>query len=335
MVDVRAKLRELFSENVDDASIERLAEAVSVKDYPARTFLCKQGDPATEVYILVSGTVGVYIKFRNETFQIDVIEQGIFGEIGFLLSRTRTASIICREATTVLEIDGRSFRAIAKEIPQLAVEMSQIVLRRLIEQDNQQIIKLRHESRIAAERQSHTTYNLINRTNMVEQLLNDIGLETFFEVLFSRLGPYGAPIQHPELHNDVLLLAPDTPSGSRLFEFLQINTTKLNLAVRRAGDIFPRQQVMMANWSMLHAAQIVICDCTGRDPSVLYELGIAHTLGKPIIYITQNPDDVPTDIQGLPIIVYEDSNTGMSELFKRLRKALHEAQREQEDLGEA
>ena len=44
-------------------------------------------------------------------------------------------------------------------------------------------------------------------------------------------------------------------------------------------------------------SRIVICDFSERNPNVFYEVGIAHTLGKHVIPITQTPNDVPFDLQ--------------------------------------
>jgi len=40
-----------------------------------------------------------------------------------------------------------------------------------------------------------------------------------------------------------------------------------------------------------------IADCTGRNPNVFYEIGIAHTLGRNVVMITEA--DVPFDLRHL------------------------------------
>jgi hypothetical protein len=55
----------------------------------------------------------------------------------------------------------------------------------------------------------------------------------------------------------------------------------------------------------LERANVIIADCTERNPNVFYELGIAHTLNKKVILITM--DDVaeaPTDIRHYEFIKY-------------------------------
>ncbi len=48
-------------------------------------------------------------------------------------------------------------------------------------------------------------------------------------------------------------------------------------------------------WEDLRA-RIVVVNFTGRNPNVMYETGIAHTLGKLVISISQSLDDVPFDM---------------------------------------
>jgi hypothetical protein len=75
-------------------------------------------------------------------------------------------------------------------------------------------------------------------------------------------------------------------------------------------------------WSAMFNAYIVIAECTGRNPNVFYELGIAHTLNKPGILITQNIDDVPFDIRQLRHIEYQNTTEGYIDLEKNLEKAI-------------
>ena len=53
-------------------------------------------------------------------------------------------------------------------------------------------------------------------------------------------------------------------------------------------------------------ADIIIADCSGRNPNVFYELGIAHTLGRKVILITKDPvKEAPSDIKHYDFIHYE------------------------------
>jgi hypothetical protein len=98
--------------------------------------------------------------------------------------------------------------------------------------------------------------------------------------------------------------------------------TFLNLKAKRADDFFTADAIMRNIWSAIYASHLVIADCTGRNPNVFYEIGIAHTLGRPVILIAQNKDDVPFDIRHIRYIQYDLTPRGMKEFEDRLKKTI-------------
>lgn len=74
----------------------------------------------------------------------------------------------------------------------------------------------------------------------------------------------------------------------------------------------------------LATADIVIADLTRANPNVLYELGVRHALRGNAILLCQDLADVPFDLRGLRVIVYEFSAPGMVSLRKALLCALDE-----------
>jgi len=72
-------------------------------------------------------------------------------------------------------------------------------------------------------------------------------------------------------------------------------------------------------------ADVVIADCTGRNPNVFYELGMAHALGKRVVLITaDNIADAPTDIRAFEFIRYvdDDERAFTDKLNKALNRVL-------------
>lgn len=80
---------------------------------------------------------------------------------------------------------------------------------------------------------------------------------------------------------------------------------KCGMRCMRADDIYGVSGVMQSIWEAINKSRVVIAEMTGRNPNVFYELGIAHTLGKPVIMITQSMNDVPFDLQHLRCVMYE------------------------------
>jgi hypothetical protein len=77
-------------------------------------------------------------------------------------------------------------------------------------------------------------------------------------------------------------------------------------------------------WDAINAARAIIADCTGRNPNVFYEIGLAHAVGKPVVLITQKGEDVPFDLKAIRYIEYEYSPRGMKTFEDSLTKTLIE-----------
>ena len=79
---------------------------------------------------------------------------------------------------------------------------------------------------------------------------------------------------------------------------------RCGLRCERADDIYDISGVMQSVWEGINRARLIIADLTRRNSNVFYELGIAHTLGKPVIMLTQSMDFVPFDLRHLRCVVY-------------------------------
>lgn len=88
---------------------------------------------------------------------------------------------------------------------------------------------------------------------------------------------------------------------------------------RRADDIWENAAIIQDVVSLIDRSRIVVCDCTGRNPNVFYEAGIAHTLGREVILITQNENDIPFDLRHLRYVRYLNNGEGRAGLTAALR----------------
>lgn len=74
------------------------------------------------------------------------------------------------------------------------------------------------------------------------------------------------------------------------------------------GDIFSH---VLTN---IVKAKVIVANLGGRNPNVLYELGIAHALDKTTIMVSELTDDLPVDIKSKRIVTYDT----IDELDKKL-----------------
>lgn len=92
----------------------------------------------------------------------------------------------------------------------------------------------------------------------------------------------------------------------------------------RADGIFTPGSIMEQIRSAIQQSRVCIVDLTGRNPNVLYELGIAQTLGKPTILLSQDISDVPFDIRHLRVIQYSTELNKLEISQKALENSLQQ-----------
>lgn len=108
------------------------------------------------------------------------------------------------------------------------------------------------------------------------------------------------------------------PWSNRIYRIIGDIVRDSGLIAKRADEIYGSNPVMEDIWASLNESGIVIAECTGRNPNVFYELGIAHTLGKKVIILTQNEKDIPFDVRNFRYINYEDNDDGYQKLRAEL-----------------
>lgn len=72
----------------------------------------------------------------------------------------------------------------------------------------------------------------------------------------------------------------------------------------------------------LRNSPIVLADLTDKNPNVFYELGVRHSLSKRTILVSQDFNDIPSDLKGYWSIIYETSLTGITHFKKEMRKII-------------
>ncbi|MHB1021479.1 MAG: hypothetical protein ACYC46_10425 [Acidobacteriaceae bacterium] len=78
--------------------------------------------------------------------------------------------------------------------------------------------------------------------------------------------------------------------------------------VRADADIFATGKIIDQIWRGINAAKVLVAELTTRNANVLYELGLAHALRKPVVLISSNQADVPFDLQHIRVIYYDVSD---------------------------
>ena len=130
----------------------------------------------------------------------------------------------------------------------------------------------------------------------------------------------------------VFMLSPfNEPYNTIYSDHIKPTVEKIdNIDCFRADNIYDNKPIIEDIWKSINEASIIISELTGRNPNVFYETGIAHTVGKEVILITQDIDDVPFDLRHLRCIVYEYTprgiqllETNLSNTIENIRKRMN------------
>jgi DNA-binding response OmpR family regulator len=76
------------------------------------------------------------------------------------------------------------------------------------------------------------------------------------------------------------------------------------LYCERADEVQSVGGIMEQVYSRIKRARFIVADMTGRNPNVYYEVGYAHAIGKDVILLTQETEDIPFDLRGYRHIVH-------------------------------
>lgn len=76
----------------------------------------------------------------------------------------------------------------------------------------------------------------------------------------------------------------------------------------RGDEIYTEQAIVQDIWKSIRNARVIVAELSGRNPNVMYETGLAHAIGKPIIMVTREQQDVPFDLRSLRYIYYDPNN---------------------------
>lgn len=120
----------------------------------------------------------------------------------------------------------------------------------------------------------------------------------------------------------VSVMMPFHPAFTPVYDNIKNAANNSGLTCLRADDIWNHSTVIQDIFSLIFESFIVVCDFTGKNPNVFYEAGIAHTLGKHVIPITQSEQDIPFDLQHHRYIKYLNNGEGLEKLRISLQSRL-------------
>ncbi len=117
---LRDLLRQVtYFQNFTDLELRQLIEIGYRKRVRTLDFLFREGEPGDTFYIILSGSVEVYVEKLNK--QLTILQTGQFlGELSLMLGIPRTATVRALEETLLFAINNKGFEKLLQERPELA-----------------------------------------------------------------------------------------------------------------------------------------------------------------------------------------------------------------------
>ncbi len=129
-------------------------------------------------------------------------------------------------------------------------------------------------------------------------------------------------VEDPKLAVVLMPFSPDWADD--VFRSFRRAAERKEFTVWRSDLTHRDDRIMQTIWEQINKARFLVADCTGRNPNVFYELGIGHTLGKPVFICAQARDEIPFDLHAIRSVVYKPLPTSLRRLEKEIQKFIIE-----------
>ncbi|MFN9147783.1 MAG: hypothetical protein ACK5VS_07330, partial [Hyphomonadaceae bacterium] len=152
----------------------------------------------------------------------------------------------------------------------------------------------------------------------------DLYRELYRLVSPRRQRPKVFKIEEHESVNDKLVsvMMPFSAEFDCVYAAIKSSTDALALNCRRVDEVWDDPTIIQDVVNLIDRSHLVVCDCTGRNPNVFYEAGIAHTLGREVILLSQSIGDIPFDLRHLRVLTYLPNEQGLSRLSTALSERI-------------
>lgn len=128
--------------------------------------------------------------------------------------------------------------------------------------------------------------------------------------------------ERPIEANLISAMMPFAGAFTPVYQAIEAAANDLGVRCRRADNIWVNNAIIQDVVDLIASSRVVVCDLSGKNANVFYEAGIAHTLGKEVVLLTQSHDDVPFDLRHLRYIHYLGNGEGIAQMGQVLKGRL-------------
>lgn len=108
--------------------IAHFGSARSALTMPAGAVLFAEGDPGTQMYILLEGQADICV---GEEVVENAVPPALLGEMALVDATSRSATVVLRTTCRLVAIDERQFDLLVRESPEFARQVMKVMAKRL------------------------------------------------------------------------------------------------------------------------------------------------------------------------------------------------------------
>jgi CRP-like cAMP-binding protein len=126
----------LFAD-LSQASLRDIVESGLIRTYRSRSYVTMQGDPSTDVFMLLEGRLEVSTVSPEAKPQLQTVLEPVrlFGELGVLAGTARTASVLCLEDSRIWTLGREAFTELVEAQPSIAMDLLGAMARQVVSKE--------------------------------------------------------------------------------------------------------------------------------------------------------------------------------------------------------
>ena len=142
-------------------------------------------------------------------------------------------------------------------------------------------------------------------------------------ILTGFLSERGIKEEDLEMEKDlVFVLTPFNNLYEKPYNAIKEVCHNSGLSCKRGDEQNVKSDILGHILKQMVKARLIIANIDGRNPNVLYELGIAHAIDKSTILVASSLEKLPADIKSIRMVVSDDIVEMKKQLSSEISKAL-------------
>jgi CRP-like cAMP-binding protein len=133
-IDISSLRQSPLFHDLEQPKLKLIALASQRVSYRIGDKLLRQGDKAEHVFVIMEGHASVLRAEEGDEAKIAELESGaVVGEMGVVLDRPYSSTVVADTAVTALRIDKRTFEDLLAQVPQFSLALIRELAARLVE----------------------------------------------------------------------------------------------------------------------------------------------------------------------------------------------------------